>query len=403
MQRMSSYSWFVVLSGFLILLVTNGMTLSGLTVFDTALLDEFGWQRGELKLRDLITFAGAGLIAPLFGVWADKGHIKKCLLAGCLFLSAGFVAYANVRTLGGVYLAHALFGLSLASAGIVSVVFLVSAQVPAAQRGLALGLALVGSSLGNTLFPQLNLALLKVVDWRTAFLCLSLVPVILLVSVLGFVRTPPVSAAKEARLSSLKAVLRSVAFWRIGGIAMMTFFAILGVSSHLFLHLTGAGVSPQSAGTLLGLLFMMGLIGKLFSGVFADKFGFRLLMMGALLLMSLGAWGMGHMLLQHALPWVLCFGLGWGALYTLIQISTVSQFGSEGAGRILGVVAFLEAFGGGLGPWLIGLTFDRTGSYDFGFSLIALLLLVALAISARMGAGAEDRNESLQAREASVS
>ncbi|MEY4065452.1 MAG: hypothetical protein RIR26_1660 [Pseudomonadota bacterium] len=403
MQKMSSYSWFVVLCGFLILLVTNGMTLSGLTVFDSALLDEFGWQRGELKLRDLITFAGAGFIAPLFGYWADKGHIKKCLLAGCLFLSAGFVAYASVRSLGGVYIAHALFGLSLASAGIVSVVFLVSSQVPAAQRSLALGMALVGSSFGNTLFPQLNLALLKVMDWRTAFLCLSLVPIVLLVALLGFVRTPSVVKAGNSLALPITSVLRSVVFWRIGGIAMITFFAILGVSSHLFLRLTGAGVTPQSAGTFLGLLFMMGLVGKLFSGIFAHKWGVPSLMMAALSLMTVGAWGIGQLVFDHALPWVLCFGLGWGALYTLIQISTVSQFGCEGAGRILGAVAFLEALGGGLGPWLIGLTYDRTGSYNLGFSLIAVLLFVALALSVRLGVGAAEMNKATPTLDASAS
>ncbi|MEY3901329.1 MAG: hypothetical protein RL189_635, partial [Pseudomonadota bacterium] len=243
-QKISSYGWLMVACGFLILLVTNGMTLTGITVFDNLLLTEFGWKRGALKLRDLITFAGAGLIAPLFGYFADKGHIKNCLLLGCGFLAAGLIVYSKVESLAGVYLAHALFGLSLASAGIVSVVFLVSTQVPVSRRGLALGLALVGSSLGNTVFPQLSLNLLKSMDWRSAFLNLSLVPALLAVAVVFTVRRrtlrPPQAAVATferdsgAEVSNSEAgvaapvkpfstILLSSAFWKIGIIAMLTF------------------------------------------------------------------------------------------------------------------------------------------------------------------------------------
>lgn len=401
-RKMSSYSWMMVACGFLILLVTNGMTLTGVTIFDKVLLAEFGWQRGALKLRDLITFAGAGLIAPLFGYFADKGHIKNCLLAGCGFLAAGFIAYSRVETLTGVYVAHALFGLALASAGIVSVVFLVSSHAPASRRGLALGLALVGSSFGNSVFPKLNLSLLKSLDWRSAFAALSLIPAILSLVIVATVRrsAPRVLEKNEVLPLSkdvqpamkLASVLRTSTFWLIGGIAMLTFFAILGVTTHVFLRLTGAGYSIQTASDAIGLLFMMGLIGKLFSGAFADKFGHRSLMAISLLFMIVGAVGLSHFVLSNIYAWILSFGLGWGALYTLIQVSTVSSFGTNGAGRVLGAVAVLEALGGGLGPWLIGVTFDRTGSYDFGFMLIAGLLTVALVLSLFLPAAARARN-----------
>lgn len=404
-RKISPQSWLIVACGFLVLLVTNGMTLTGITMFDNALLSEFGWQRGELKLRDLITFAGAGFIAPLFGWLADKGHIRNCLLAGCVFLAAGFLVYSRISTIGGVYLAHALFGLSLASAGIVSVVFLVSSNVPASKRGLALGIALVGSSLGNSIFPQFNLALLKAFDWRTAFAYLSAIPVMLMVMIGLFLKVPFSSVKlngatpENSRLDQnlvgrgndavddhpSTSVFRSWAFWSIGIIATLTFFSILGVTSHVFLRLTGAGYSPQFAGTAIGMLFMMGLVGKLFSGAFADKFGVRLLMTVSLALMSAGAFGLSQSISAGVQVWILLFGLGWGALYTLIQMSVVSTFGRIGTGRILGAIALLEAVGGGLGPWLVGLLYDKTGSYQLGFGVVCGALVLALATSLTRG------------------
>lgn len=394
-NQISGYGWIVVLCGFLTLLVTNGMTLTGLTVFDAALLQEFGWQRGELKLRDLITFAGAGMIAPLFGYYADRGHIKNSLLLGCGFLAAGLLVYSKVTSLAGVYLAHALFGLSLASAGIVAVVFLVSSQVSTARRGLALGLALVGSSLGNTVFPQINLALMQSFDWRSSFVILSAVPAILAMLLVVMLRrgesaameSSPVLASESGHLKptkqsdSISTILKSRAFWSLGIIAMMTFFAILGTTSHAFLRFTGAGHSPEFSAKAIGLLFMMGLFGKLFAGIFADKLGSKMVMNFSLVLMIMGSLGLSVLIEKNLLLWVLLFGLGWGALYTVIQISTVASFGARHAGRVLGAIAFLEALGGGLGPWVIGMSFDRTGNYQLGFLLITIGLGIALLLS----------------------
>ena len=44
------------------------MVISGITAFDESLIGQFGWARGDLKLRDLITMVGTGLAAPFIGV-----------------------------------------------------------------------------------------------------------------------------------------------------------------------------------------------------------------------------------------------------------------------------------------------------------------------------------------------
>jgi len=41
--------------GCMTLLVSNGLSISGLSVFDEAILTEFGWDRGQLKLGGMIT------------------------------------------------------------------------------------------------------------------------------------------------------------------------------------------------------------------------------------------------------------------------------------------------------------------------------------------------------------
>ena len=57
----------MAVTGMLVLLVSNGLTATALSVYDESLLNEFGWSRGELKFRDLVTFWLVAMIAPFAG------------------------------------------------------------------------------------------------------------------------------------------------------------------------------------------------------------------------------------------------------------------------------------------------------------------------------------------------
>lgn len=75
------------------------------------------------------------------------------------------------------------------------------------------------------------------------------------------------------------------------------------------------------------------------------------------------------------------FGFGWGGIYTLIQVLVLGCFGTRAAGRILGTLIMVEALGGGLGPWLMGLMFDANGNYVTAFTFATVMVALALASS----------------------
>ncbi len=75
---------------------------------------------------------------------------------------------------------------------------------------------------------------------------------------------------------------------------------------------------------------------------------------------------------------VVLLGLGWGGCYSATQIIIAERFAGPLLGRLTGIFALCEALSSGLGAWLTGVAFDRTGNYVLGFLTICALIAMAL-------------------------
>jgi nitrate/nitrite transporter NarK len=266
-------------------------------------------------------------------------------------------------------------------------------------RGTAIGIALVGSSLGGVVFPPIILALLPEHGWRGGFALIAFASVGLLV--LGFfvMRTPaqmglsPLGAGETATgkgsaaspddLTYAEAV-RTFSFWALTFVAMASFYSILALALHLFLHMRGLGFDPKTAGGAMGLLFGLGLLSKFLFGLLSDILNPRAVFVGNVALMLVGLICMATQNRDLLWPGIAITGFGWGGLYTLIQYQAVNNFGVSHTGKILGTITMLDAIAGGLGIWLTGVMFDRFGSYTNAFYVFVGLMAVALVASTQV-------------------
>ena len=64
--------WLVAVFAMLALMVSNGLILTGLSVYDVQFIETFGWKISEIKLRDMITLLVTGLAAPFAGGIIDR-------------------------------------------------------------------------------------------------------------------------------------------------------------------------------------------------------------------------------------------------------------------------------------------------------------------------------------------
>jgi len=385
--------WGIVLPAFVIIWVTNALTLAGMNVFDAKLLAELNVERGPLKFGDTIQLLVSGALAPVAGWLADRYGVRPVMTVGVLLLVGALYGFSTIDSLAGVYLMRALMGGALAGAGLVICVTIVSRWF-VAKRGLALGLMLSGTSLGNAVIPQMNAALIAEHGWREAFTIICLIPLLLLPIILFVIKEWPdriglkafgaeaASAGVDPRLLGgyeFGAAIRSRNFWLIGTAAFCTFYAILGFANHLFLHMSDLGFGPAEAARAYFPLFVMGLVGKIVAGALADLLPRKAVFAGCLTLMFAGGVMLATLDPKLVMPALYLFGLGWGGNYTMLQGLVADVFGARSLGKILGGITVLDATGGALGPWVTGALFDITKSYQLGFSVIVVLIAASLA------------------------
>ena len=84
-------------------------------------------------------------------------------------------------------------------------------------------------------------------------------------------------------------------------------------------------------------------------------------------------------------PWLLygamlVYGFGHGGLFTVVSPTVAEYFGLRAHGAIFGLILFCGTIGGAIGPVLAGRVFDVTGSYDWAFICLAVLVSLGLLL-----------------------
>jgi nitrate/nitrite transporter NarK len=267
------------------------------------------------------------------------------------------------------------------------------------NRGLALGIILAGTSIGNGFMPKIFTDFIaddgvRAASHYAAWLLLAM-PVLMLVLLrewpasvglkpYGADGAPAAANKFIGEELSYADILRRKDFWLMGVAAFATFYSILGVNNNMILHMQNLQV-PPSVGSLIAIpLFLAGVVGKLGAGWLTDRLGRKQVWLWCLGLMLLGALLLS--LMQTALvPFAaVIMGLGWGANYTLLQAVAGDLFGTRSLGKVMGAVTVLDAGGGAIGPWLTARFADQTGNYQLGFLVISGLILAALIAAWRL-------------------
>jgi sugar phosphate permease len=330
----------------------------------------------------------------LAGMWVDRLGVRKLMVLGLGVFALLYFAYGFIAHKYHLYAIHVGFGLVLVCAG-VNIAVILSSQWFVKHRGTAVGMAVMGSSLGGIVLPPLIVQLIGAFGWRQTFGWMALAPIIFLLMTLALVRTPkekgtvplgfgePTNAAAAPSVSDVRYrdALKTRSFWALAFVAMATFYSVLGLISNAVLHMKDLGFDQLTAISALAWLLTPGFFSKFLFGYLADRLNPRVVFSSNVLIMVIGLLLLAT--LKKDLIWaaLVIIGFGWGGLYTLIQLQAVNNFGLTDAGKILGTITFLDAIMGGIGIWLTALLFDKFGNYQSAFYIMCVLVSAAFAAS----------------------
>ena len=159
-------------------------------------------------------------------------------------------------------------------------------------------------------------------------------------------------------------VLRHPAFW---GVALVHFgccAAHSGPIFHMVAHAMDLGVTKMAAASMLGLSGATSIIGRLSSGVLADRLGAKPALVGMLALqaatLSTYLYAGGAVSLFVV---AVAFGVSYGGAMPLYALVAREFFGERVVGTTFGGIFFLSCIGMGLGAYGGGFLFDHLGTY----------------------------------------
>jgi predicted MFS family arabinose efflux permease len=355
-------------------------------VFLTPLVAQFGWSRTRVASLTTLISLTAALAGPFVGRLLDSVAARKVMSAGIVLTAGALVMAGRAESFRTMAAAHILIGLGTSAATALPASLVISNWF-GASRGVALGVAFSGMSLGGSAMAPVASHLIATAGWRWAYSSVA-VPLLVLVLplVVLVVRNRP-SVAME-RIDSARvdpsqgwerrAAVRSRSFWLIA-VASYLHLTAAGIGVvHLIPHLIGVGLKPQNAALIYSAILVISTLGKPSMGFVADRLDVRLA-----LALGLISFACAFLLLTQAAysftlaPLVFFYGIGVGTPLALFPMLTAESFGLKNYGSIAGLIGLVSAMGSATGPIIVGRIFDITGAYTLAFVLSAAALLIA--------------------------
>ncbi|MFQ5826802.1 MAG: MFS transporter [Dehalococcoidia bacterium] len=400
------YGWAIVTAAFLEHVLAVGITNSQ-GVFLKPISADFGWTRGATAGAFALASIMTGLFVPVMGALTDKYGPRILATGQGVFMALGYLLISQTGSPWQFYLFCALFLGIGKSAGWGSI----QPTIPRwfeAKRGLAQGIVQAGGGLGSVLMPLAVTFLMVSFGWRDTYMITALFLAVLLIPLAQILRrhpqemgllpdgrAEPVEKAGKGYLPlspqgltpgsgqgfTMRQALATHTLWQLFFIAIAASFAHQLVIIHLVPHATDTGLSPVRAATLMSVLGISNIVGKLTMGTVSDRIGRRAAMT---LSFSLAATMLFWVVVARG-SWSLyifaaIFGFGYGGWMPMFPTITADLFGVGSLGAIYGLVGTSMSIGWGLGAFLGGYIFDVTQSYNYAFLLAAMLLLGGIGL-----------------------
>ena len=386
---------------FIVMLLAYGVRHS-FSVFFPFILEDYSWSRGGTAFMFSLHLMVYGICAPIAGSLTTNWPAKPLLIFGICVLGVAAGACAFATELWHFYLLFGVLapiGLACAGSPVLNPTIMNWFHD---RRGMALGLAQTGGGL-SFVFVFMMESIIVSAGWRSAYLFMGALTIVILLPIIifGYTFSPEhrnlkAIGSSDNKLSNAPGKFKnndSPAQWTPATGIRNPRIWLLFVSNMLFwgtgcylilahqvkfaIDLDFSSTAAAATTGIFGICMVLGQASSFISDYIGREktvlIATGLTTTGTLILLSLNP---GASLIS-LYSFAALFGFGAGIFAVCVFVGTADIFSGRYFGLFGGIVTAGMGFGGAFGPWLGGLLFDVSGSYQYSFIFSASSFLLA--------------------------
>jgi sugar phosphate permease len=365
------YGWWVLLGIFVGYTALVGIQVYTLPLFYPELKAEFGWSEESITLAATIFYLTGACLTPIVSPIFDRYSVKAFMVAGALITILGLFAYRWMGTLLQLTIIYMVLALSQVCAGQVPTILIVTRWFRR-HRGIAIGVTLIGTSVGGALFPLVFRHAMNAGGWRDAITIFMVIcGIMMLFPYLFLIRNRPedmgvfpdgdtaitgtggiTAKPPQSGGPTLNDALRNPAFYILAFATGALWFTMNGIyNNQSFFMSNELGLSRDDYSLIFSAIFWFAIAGKLFFGYLSDRWDKILLMFLVVVLLIIGLVFLRLSSANHMMSlygYAAVFGLGFGGTFTMIQLVIAQFFEGHSFARILGILTSVDVACGGI-------------------------------------------------------
>lgn len=397
------YGWVVVGACFLGSFAVYGL-VSSFGVFLGRIVAAFDLSLARasvvFSVQSTVIYGGGAAL----GFLVDRYSVRRLYALGALLLGAGLYGASQATSVASLVVWYGVVG-GAGSALVVVIAYVTPPRWFTERRGLATGIAASGSGVGALTVPPFTAALVETFGWRGAYLTLAALAVGSLALAAVFVAEAPrvVDRTRSQHTEHRNAVplrtqvadaattMRSWSFV-LFLVALATAYApVLALTAHAVEFAVSNGFGRGVGVAALSIVGVGDVFGKFSVGHVSDRLPLARVTVIAGCVAGLGLAIAGLVVAPVAavvLGLAAAFGVCRGGVGALATPVLVDVFGSDNLSSLYGVSYVGLAVSGALVPYLVGLSYDVTGTFRVGFvgvGLFGLLAAGSFLAAARLG------------------
>lgn len=392
------YGWYIVAAGCIVIAMTVGVINNSLGQFIKPVCADMGFTRQQMSLNQTILSVISMAFGLSWGRLSQRINLNRWMRVSAVLMPAIFFSYSFVNSLFSYYMITLLLGLANSAISLMIFTYIVGMWF-SEKRGMAIGLASMGTGIGAVVMNMVISQLIIAVGWRSTYRVVGIIMAVIIVPVVWLVvREKPsdmgllpygfaedsVTGEKQAAPApqglSAEEVMAMPVFWILAICSVSTVMCISFLSPTLSPHLSDNGYSVTFAAMMASISMGALAIGKLILGKMFDRLGVRTTAAVACFCTFIGLVGM--IFCRHSVALVaIVLGIGLGCSFGAVCLPIITQtiFGMKSFNSIFGKLSAATSLGGAIAPVISGRSFDSFGSYVPVYIASTVVMIIVIA------------------------